>query len=365
MPIDVRELRPSRNAPVELITTDRKCGRCGYSLKGLPSNGRCPECGKPFAGLRSGHKRFSDSLSDAPLYYLRALAWGTGLLAVCGLLSGIAFSLANRDGQLWQIAAAGVASVGWWVGVFIVTAPRPLNDNTLPDAVLESPRLRMVNRALNLSWIASALMLGLKLRVSSPTVDWTAYGLQAIGLLALIPISIHLSSLAFWASDTSLGERFRLVAWVMAVCGLFVLIGEISIGAAAAAMASGGMNTLPSWFLAIAGLVLLFGVWSYLFRMVAYLIFVFSLYQLAHEAVWAVRNNRTASDVAARLLARQEEHMREIAERTATGAALIEHGPAARITPVKSTYGIHTVKPGSGDGYEIAEDEPGPASGQT
>ena len=353
MPIDPRELKPNANAPFELITSDRTCGRCGYSLKGLPSNGKCPECGKPIGGSKRGHRRFSDNLSDAPLYYLKALAWGTGLLAVCGLVSGLAFSRANRAPELWSVAIAGAAAVGWWVGVYIVTAKRATGENTLPDRTMDSSALRTINRVLHGSWVAAAAVLAVKLKVDVSVLNWINFGLQALGLVALIPLSLHLSALAYWANDTSLGERFKLLAWVMAVCGFFVLIGEVSLAAAATAVSTGGPSAMPAWFGSIAGLVLLVGVWSYLARGIAHLIFVFSLYQLAHEALWAVKNNQTASDVAVRLAQRDEEHARRIAERSAIGGMLQQRGPAPVLSPPKSTYGVNTLKPSTDGAYDL------------
>ena len=85
MPIDPRELRPPPTL-VDLVDTDRPCGRCGYSLKGLPGNGRCPECGYPISRrARRGARRFTDNLADAPLFYLKTLAFGAVLLAAAAV----------------------------------------------------------------------------------------------------------------------------------------------------------------------------------------------------------------------------------------------------------------------------------------
>jgi hypothetical protein len=345
MPIDPRELRPNANAPYELITSDRKCGRCGYSLKGLPSNGRCPECGKPIAGSKRGHRRFSDNLSDAPLYYLKALAWGTGLLAVSWVGMSVSFNVASRWAALPGAVAAGVFAVAWWTGVYIVTARRPFNENTLPDKVLESGWFRVFNRTVNLVWLLAAGALVAFLKHPAIALLWIAFLGKALGMIALAPLGVHLSSLAFWASDTSLGERFRVLAWILTPAGLLVLLGTVGLQFPPA--------SAPGWLQAIGGLLYVGSVWAWMFRLVATAVFVFSLYQLAHEALWAVKNNQTASDVAVRLARRDEEHAREIAERSRVAGMLQQSGPAAVINPPKSTYGVNVVKPASGGAYDL------------
>src|SRR5262249_18813740 len=129
MPIDERELRRTRGL-FELITTDRLCGKCKYNLRGLPTNGRCPECGTPVT--RAGRRRFSDSLTDAPLFYLKTLAVGAILLAIFSIvgLQSLKYLQANRT--MNAAAVYGGATLAWWLGVFIASAKRHAGDNVLP-----------------------------------------------------------------------------------------------------------------------------------------------------------------------------------------------------------------------------------------
>jgi hypothetical protein len=296
MPIDPRELRPSKNALVTIIDTDRLCGRCRYNLKGLPSNGRCPECGRPVASLRSGKRTFTDNLADAPLFYLKALATGLVMMAGFSIASVAAFLMLAETGTLAVAAFAGVMAIGWWVGVFIVTAQRSRGENALPDDVLDSPKFRAVNRVLQLAWPLAAVAWAGSLSAPAPAdkaLVFCGFALATVGLGGLVPLSVHLSALAYWAHDTAIGERLRFIAWGIAVIGAFVLAG-------------GAGMTQPS---VARGLLYLFAVWSSVGLVIAELVFLWSLVQLAHEALWAVRNAATASDVAQRMVSRAGDPM--------------------------------------------------------
>ena len=62
----------------EVITEDRLCRKCNYSLKGLHAGGMCPECGTPIPRPKP-RVLGGDNLSDAPVGYLRTLSFGLGL----------------------------------------------------------------------------------------------------------------------------------------------------------------------------------------------------------------------------------------------------------------------------------------------
>lgn len=67
-----------------LITTDVPCVGCGYSLKGRPNQGRCPECGAPVRSSTSpgrlfvGRPRWYDHL----LWFVVVIGAALGLAAL-------------------------------------------------------------------------------------------------------------------------------------------------------------------------------------------------------------------------------------------------------------------------------------------
>ena len=62
-----------------------------------------------------------------------------------------------------------------------------------------------------------------------------------------------------------------------------------------------------------------------------------SLAQLAHIATWAIRNQITATEADRRLRVKEAKHERDMAQRTAVAAALMESVPKAKPTgPAKS-----------------------------
>jgi len=339
MPIDPRELRPGKSQIVEVIENDRFCNRCRYNLKGLPLGGKCPECGKPIAGSRRG-KRFVDTLADAPLAYLKTLSFGVVLLALSSVLSAFAFYFLSRDPGVILAAVAGVASTGWLVGVFIATAPRQTAEDSVRDAVLDSAWLRLTNRWLQASGLAAALLWVLVSRYTPGTIGhtaawWGASIMGLIGLFGLVPLSVQLSSLADWAGDTSLSERFKVVAWAMALCGIIATVGRMSVGSAGV----------------LDGLLFLATLWAILLRSLAQLVFLFALFQLMSMTVWAIRNHNTASEVNRRLQDRRDAHAMELAERTVVAAALLKHGPPARPAgPVRTAMDTNVVQRPNTDG---------------
>ena len=84
--------------PDGTVTADIACRRCGYNLRGLPVDGRCPDCAMPIAASVRG-----DDLVYADPIWIAKLTLGTE-----GLIAG------------WAAAAVAIAAA------FAFTRPRSL-----------------------------------------------------------------------------------------------------------------------------------------------------------------------------------------------------------------------------------------------
>lgn len=317
MPIDPRELA-NFTAADEVIAFDRPCPKCDYNLRGLRFGGRCPECGHPIQRGR-GSTRFADNLTDAPLAYLRTLRAGFGLMAL-GSLAGVAAFLTLPLAPSEAVRAAlyavvFVASMAWWAGLYLVTAPRPLDRETIPDAILESAALAAASRWGQASWVLAAVALAGAGYASAPFgfgFAVAAAALAFVGLLGLVPLAVRLSSLADWAGDTGLGNRLRTAACGIAFGGTLFAIGQLA--------------GLTGW--APAGVLRLLGMLMFWLAVLGYLLFLVSVLQLAHMAVWAIRNAVNAMETTLRIADRRARHEARIARRTFEAAESLARAAA-------------------------------------
>ena len=257
--------RSKRPATVEV---ERHCRRCGYDLRGLPADGRCPECGTPIADSGAG-----ESLAFADADWLRRVALGCRVIFAAiagGTLAGAAAAWAGGPAAQAAVAvASGVLSVA---GVWLATAGER-GDRRPPG---ERGR-RVAARALIFASPAAAV-LGL-LAVTSPAAGQaTRDGLTLAGFaLSIVAFSAHvlvplcLRDLADRAGDARWRDRAETVGWSLAGVGAaLALFVAVSFGIALAAGQAIGGRGLAAGFglafcvVAVLGLALLwFGV-SYL-----------------------------------------------------------------------------------------------------
>lgn len=309
-------------SPAEVISSDRLCGKCRYNLRGLSYSGRCPECGHPIrGGGRTGFRRLSDNLTQAPLYYLKTLAIGAWLLAGSGLGLVIAVNLARERNRLDAAIAAGVLGVIWTVAVYIVTAPRAFSENTLRDELLDGPHLRWINRGASLAWVAFAVawMIALRAPFGSTLESTAQFGADCFTIIAVVSLAtlgLQLAALGDWAGDDQMADRFRLTSWIM---GATVLA---SLGAALARMVPGLLTGLLSWF---AGALSIIGAMALIY-------FAWLLICLADVARWAVANHLTADETEQRVMTARARREKEMADRTAVAIALQDAAPPPSLT---------------------------------
>ncbi|MBN1512009.1 MAG: hypothetical protein JXB13_08340 [Phycisphaerae bacterium] len=80
MPDEHNTSNPPESPDPTLLETDLPCVSCGYNLRGLPPDGRCPECATPVAVSLQG-----DWLRFANRQWLQGIRWGVAALIAAHL----------------------------------------------------------------------------------------------------------------------------------------------------------------------------------------------------------------------------------------------------------------------------------------
>ena len=128
------------------IAEDVPCEACGYDLRGLRHDWRCPECGADVGtSLRAHRARLAPLPAPDPVW-ARAVAEGAalglvalGLLLLLCFLPGQWFYLPRRDAPVSEtpgrVALLCVASAAWvvaWYSTWKLTTPAPVGDQPAP-----------------------------------------------------------------------------------------------------------------------------------------------------------------------------------------------------------------------------------------
>ncbi|MEM0982962.1 MAG: hypothetical protein AAGI17_03325 [Planctomycetota bacterium] len=281
-----------------VIMTDRACPKCDYPLRGLRQGGVCPECGTPIAAPRR-YERFADTLTDAPMWYISAVAAGCWLLSIA-VFGEFAFDLGARIflafglgfGPIAYLFGISCVSLVWSAAAWLVSSKRPRTENIAGDVLLDSRHLRLVVRGFQgftLFGAAACSLLAVMLANRAPAgggaklsdlelaVTIVVVLARMITFLGLVPLCVYLSAMADWAGETDIGGRLRGATWTMVIglTGTVVLLG---------------LSLLPiGMFKSVTALVAL---WTELAVWIAVFLAAWSIFGLARSASWAMQNAR-------------------------------------------------------------------------
>jgi len=120
----------SSEAGAQAVTTlsqDTPCRKCGYNLRGLSSDGCCPECGTPVGlSLREPLLRYCDPQWVASLARgVNLILWGFVLsFAVAFVLGFLAGSLGLKP-SVWTASVAWIGALVGLYGTWLLTCPDP------------------------------------------------------------------------------------------------------------------------------------------------------------------------------------------------------------------------------------------------
>jgi hypothetical protein len=190
------------------VAQDVSCLRCGYNLRGLSSDSRCPECGSPVERSIQG-----DQLRFADPNWLRTLRrgvafmlWNLLIIFAINVFAGVATTIVSAP-VLVPIAGIVGAALGL-AAMYLVTAPEPRE-----MFAGQTFKLRKAVRILAIIGFAGVTCQqgfgnvgGLPVLVAGAFLTFVgAFG--HVGLLAL------LRRFALRAPDFGLASQTRVVLW--------------------------------------------------------------------------------------------------------------------------------------------------------
>ena len=228
------------------VSQDMPCLGCGYNLRGLRSDGRCPECGKPVRHTLDG-----DLLNLGPRAYLRKLRRGALLLLIgfvaSGLNGGVAVLYSGVSlavilsgplpygvfdlGELHKImrAVSPAQTAVLLLGAWLVTASEPGGPGSLRKwRVLCRSGL---TAALVVSVVSARLSSALARTVAPPqlyTLNLVAHLVgTTVYILGLFSLLTYLAHIAMRIRDPRLAGRTGIVKWGFTATASLIVVSYL------------------------------------------------------------------------------------------------------------------------------------------
>jgi MFS family permease len=217
---------------------DVQCRKCGYNLRGLNTNGRCPECGTAVGySLQGDLLRFCDPNWVDTLYRgTRLFIWGIVVIFVSALSVGFLANALGGGAVLILFAVAALAgwilvTVGWW----LMTEPDPSGlgeeeygtaRKIIRVALIVGVAQNLLEMLTNFVAVNESLMIGLRILIGIAGL------VAAVGIFAQLS---YLKKIALRIPDPKLSGRANFLMYAFGISyGLLILMGIVI------ALAAGG-----------------------------------------------------------------------------------------------------------------------------
>ncbi len=262
---------------IRVVGEDRACRQCGYNIRGLRTDGRCPECGRPV-----GLSIYGDLLKFSDPTYVRGLARGALLIlygiafmfiAIVGIVI-VLIALHNASlAKVLMLLATLVGSLLHFAGAWLLTEPDP---SGIGEDQYGNSR-KLIRIALMVGIVNTLLQLPTSLSTLPPSLHLLVQifsGLAGlVSLVGYIAMLHYLSKLAMRGPDFQRAKRADFLKYALPISyGVIIVFGMITgiltgaarnnpgaAGGAAAIMLAGGCFTMIAVIcLAVFGFMYLF-----------------------------------------------------------------------------------------------------------
>lgn len=292
------------------------CRRCGYDLRGLDPDGRCPECRTAVARsiqgdlLRLCDPQWTARLARGMLWLIigiiTQIVWGmaSGLIGVIstGALTAPTGGIPPNLQTVMGVSISGTAltAIIQAIGVWLLTSPdpgaaetaRPINVRIIARycfiaQILAAPLMQLWTTGTNLGMAGGAMPTWLSLGYG---VVLLVFALAVLVLAGYVAGFVYLRQLALRIPRPSLAVQTRVVMWgfisgqaATQLVGLLVLAFLPSLMAAGGAPSGGALIVLPIAGIGgcLGGLAsIVFGIWA----IVLLFLYRSALHQAADQA---------------------------------------------------------------------------------
>ena len=219
------------NLESDTVGDDAICLQCGYSIRGLPHGGRCPECGTPIErSLQGNLLRYSSpaylaTLNRGVLLILAAIAAQVicilgGLILIAWLTAKGWNDVARVSELLLSTASTGLSVVlliGWWQ----FSAPDP----AFVGAGGGTTARKVVRTAVVAAAMLTAMVTVMETLTTSVATNVDTAANILLGVVQVVKFfaaMLYIRWLAPRFPDDVIDSRARLLMWL---CPLLVTIG--------------------------------------------------------------------------------------------------------------------------------------------
>lgn len=214
--------------PVVLeITEDVACIHCGYNLRGLRSDGRCPECNTDIR--RSQHENLLKFAEPSRLRRVtlgaNLMYWGIVIGILTGLFGGLVAGLTRNALLLAAVTAAApvLSAVLHLAAVFLITTQEPRI--SLTEAAVTWRKAVRVAASAGLALQALYLLPALPTQAGLFIV--VQLGLGVAGFVTTFGEFTYARSFALRIPDLKLARSTNIVKWGLSIIMLLAAFGGI------------------------------------------------------------------------------------------------------------------------------------------